>query len=129
MFDVHFLVNRLYETSQGKVSYSIKLAAPPARGGARMKLRLAGTMNRLNVEHRTPNIERPLMKALRFIHFIKREPQITNCRQRLDLKLVEFCWINSLERHRHQCRLWLILKIDRIHYSTLNVQCLMLDVQ
>jgi hypothetical protein len=31
----------------------IKLAAFQASGAARMKLRLAGTVNRLNVEHRT----------------------------------------------------------------------------
>jgi hypothetical protein len=36
----------------------IKLAAFQASGGAYMKLRLGGTMNRLNVEHRTSNIER-----------------------------------------------------------------------
>jgi len=34
-----------------------------------MKLRLAGTVNRLNVEHRTPNIERPILVTLRFIDF------------------------------------------------------------
>ena len=36
----------------------IKLAAFQTSDGARMKLRLAGTVNRLNVEHRTSNIER-----------------------------------------------------------------------
>jgi hypothetical protein len=45
-----------------KGSFSIKLAAFQASGGAYMKLRmrfrLAGTVNRLNVEHRTSNIER-----------------------------------------------------------------------
>jgi hypothetical protein len=38
-----------------KVSISIKLAAFQASGSAYMKLRLAGTENRLNVEHRTSN--------------------------------------------------------------------------
>jgi hypothetical protein len=32
-----------------------------------MKLDLAGTVNRLNVEHRTSNIERRIMMTLRFI--------------------------------------------------------------
>jgi hypothetical protein len=40
-----------------------------------MKLRLAGTGNRLNVEHRTPNIERPILLALRFIYFKTSAPQ------------------------------------------------------
>ena len=35
----------------------IKLAAFQTSDGARMKLRLAGTVNRLNVEHRTLNID------------------------------------------------------------------------
>jgi hypothetical protein len=34
-----------------------------------MKLRLAGTFNRLNVEHRTSNFQRPILMALRFIYF------------------------------------------------------------
>jgi len=32
------------------------------------------TENRLNVEHRTPNIERPILMTLRFIYFKTREP-------------------------------------------------------
>ena len=40
-----------------------------------MKLRLTGTENRLNVEHRTPNIERPILMTLRFIYFNTSEPQ------------------------------------------------------
>jgi hypothetical protein len=39
-----------------------------------MKLRLAGTANRLNVEHRTSNIERRILMALRFIDFKTSEP-------------------------------------------------------
>jgi len=35
----------------------------------RMKLRLARTIKRLNVEHRTSNIEPPILMALRFIYF------------------------------------------------------------
>jgi len=34
-----------------------------------MKLQVAGAENRLNVEHRTPNIERPILMTLRFIDF------------------------------------------------------------
>jgi hypothetical protein len=41
----------------------------------RMKLRLAGTVNRLNVEHRTSNIERSILMTLRFIDFKTSEPQ------------------------------------------------------
>jgi hypothetical protein len=36
---------------------------------------LAGTVNRLNVEHRTSNIERPILMTLRFIDFKTSEPQ------------------------------------------------------
>ena len=40
-----------------------------------MKLSLAGTAKRLNVEHRTSNIEHRMMMALRFIDFKTSEPQ------------------------------------------------------
>jgi len=40
-----------------------------------MKLRLAGTANRLNVEHRTSNIERRILMALRFIESKTSESQ------------------------------------------------------
>jgi hypothetical protein len=40
-----------------------------------MKHRLAGTVNRLNVEHRTSNIERPILMTLRFTDFKTNEPQ------------------------------------------------------
>jgi hypothetical protein len=40
-----------------------------------MKLRLAGTVNRLNVEHRTSKIERPKLMTLRFIDFKTSKPQ------------------------------------------------------
>jgi hypothetical protein len=40
-----------------------------------MKLRLAGTVNRLNVEHPTSNIQRPILMTLRFIDFKTSEPQ------------------------------------------------------
>ena len=44
----------------------IRLTAFQASGGDRMKLRLAGTEN-ANAEHRTSNIERRILMALRFI--------------------------------------------------------------
>ena len=53
----------------------IKLAAFQASGGARMKHSLAGTVKRLNVEHRTANIERPILMTLRFIDFKTSKPQ------------------------------------------------------
>jgi hypothetical protein len=40
-----------------------------------MKLRLSGTANRLNVEHRTSNIERRILMALRFIESKTSESQ------------------------------------------------------
>jgi hypothetical protein len=39
------------------------------------EIRLAGTVNRLNLEHRTPNIERPILMTLRFIDFTTSELQ------------------------------------------------------
>jgi hypothetical protein len=53
----------------------IKLAAFQASDATYMKLRLAGRANRLNVEHRTSNIERRILMALRFIDFKTNEPQ------------------------------------------------------
>jgi hypothetical protein len=40
-----------------------------------MKLRLAGTVKRLNVEHRTSNIEHRILMTLRFIDFKTSESQ------------------------------------------------------
>jgi hypothetical protein len=40
-----------------------------------MKLRRAGTVKRLNVEHRTSNIEHRILMTLRFIYFKTSEPQ------------------------------------------------------
>ena len=36
-----------------------------ARGSAHMKLHVAGTVNKLKVEHRTPNIERSMFDVRR----------------------------------------------------------------
>ncbi len=64
--------------SKAKVSFSIKLAVhrPAAGLTPRMKLRLFGTLKRLNIEHRTSNIERPILMTLRFIYFKTSEPHI-----------------------------------------------------
>ena len=43
--------------------------------GAHMKPRWHRTVKRLNVEHRTPNIERRILKTLRFIDFKTSKPQ------------------------------------------------------
>ena len=40
-----------------------------------MKLRLSETVNKLNIEHRTPNIEHPILMALRLIYIKANEPQ------------------------------------------------------
>jgi hypothetical protein len=40
----------------------------------RVKLQVVGTANRLNVEHRTFNFERPVWMALRFIYVKPGEP-------------------------------------------------------
>jgi hypothetical protein len=40
-----------------------------------INLRMAGTVKRLNVEHRTSNIERPILMTLRFIDLKTSESQ------------------------------------------------------
>jgi hypothetical protein len=56
----------LYETTPKWHGFMmIRLTAYQANDGTRMKLRLAGTANRLNIEHRTSNIERRILMALR----------------------------------------------------------------
>jgi hypothetical protein len=97
----------LYETPPKWHGFlRIKLAAFQASDAAYMKLRLAGTANRLNVEHRTPNIERRILMALRFIE------SKTNESQNLE---GWFCFAKPF-------------LIDRIHYWMLDVQCSMFDV-
>jgi hypothetical protein len=54
MFDVG---RSMFDVRCSLVSLLIKLAAVQARGGAYMKLIIVGSVNRLNVEHRTSNIE------------------------------------------------------------------------
>jgi hypothetical protein len=55
----------------------IKLVTLAAGCRVRMKPRLAGTMNRWNVEHRTTNVEHRILMTLRFIDFKTSEPKIT----------------------------------------------------
>ena len=43
-----------------------------------MKLYLDETVNKLNVQHRTSNIERPISKTLRFFYFKTSGPQNTD---------------------------------------------------
>ena len=73
-----------------------------------MKLHIVGTKIRLNVEHRTPNIERRILMTLRFIDFKTSEPQNIEV------------WVRFAQSFFY--------KIDRIHYSMLDVQCSMFDV-
>jgi len=53
----------------------IRLTAYQANDGTRMKLRLTGTANRLNIEHRTSNIERRILMALRLFDLETNESQ------------------------------------------------------
>jgi hypothetical protein len=54
-----------------------------------MKFRLPGTLKRLNVEHRTSNIERRILMTLRFIDFKTSEahnpPKADKCRSEASL--------------------------------------------
>jgi hypothetical protein len=49
----------------------------------RMRYHLARIVNRLNVEHRTFNIERRILMTLRFIEFKTSQPQIATIRSAL----------------------------------------------
>jgi len=60
----------------------------------------------MNIEHRTSNIEHRILMALCFVYF-KTNDRITKGSSAFP---------------------YLYLKIDRIHYSMLDVQCSMLDV-
>jgi hypothetical protein len=74
----------LYRTRAGRnltpeTSYDIKFLLRfdwtlAARGNVRTKLRQFGALKRLNVEHRTPNIEHSIMMTLRLIYLIPSEP-------------------------------------------------------
>jgi hypothetical protein len=68
-----------------------------------MKRGLIGTLNRLNIEHRTSNIERRILMTLRFIDFKTNQLQNTEpqdfekliCFAQSFFKLIEFiirCW-------------------------------------
>ena len=66
-----------------------------------MKLRLTGTVKKLNVEHRTSNIEHRILMTLRFIDFKTSEPYNFEGKIRFAQSF---------------------FKIDRIHYSMLDVR-------
>jgi hypothetical protein len=101
-----------------------------------MKLRLSGAVKRLNVEHRTSNIERPILMTLRFIDFKTSEPQLATSPsassglEYVESSRIEFRRKASLLQRRRLLRVLLssFNKIDRIHYSMLDVQCSMFDV-
>jgi len=58
----------------------IRLAVFQASGGARVKLHVARALDMLNVEHRTSNFERPMLRTLRFIYLIQANRRILNCK-------------------------------------------------
>ena len=60
--DCHRPRMKLHQLLQNCSFFLIKLAAFQASGAAHMKLRIVGTVNRLNIEHRTSNIERPILR-------------------------------------------------------------------
>jgi hypothetical protein len=65
-----------------------------------MKLRLAGTVKRLNVEHRTSNIERPILMTLRFIYFKTSKPQNTVPQPATSSAVSKFRRVDSLAQRR-----------------------------
>jgi hypothetical protein len=104
----------LYETTPKWHSLlMIRLAVYQANGGTHMKLRLAGTANRLNIENRTSNIERRILIALHFLDLETNESQNPPKADKFR-RMVSLCTA--------------FFKIDRIHYSMLDVQCSMFDV-
>ena len=86
-----------------------------------MKLRLAGTIKRLNVEHRTSNIEPPILMALRFIYFKTSKTQNT------DPQNFERLYSLAQRRRLRRVLLNLFLKVTEyiIRCWTFNVQCSM----
>jgi hypothetical protein len=85
-----------------------------------MKLCLAGTANRLNVEHRTPNIERPILMTLRFIYFKTNQPQNQP-------EADKFRKVDSLAQRRRRVMLSIFYKLTEyiIRCWTFNVRCSM----
>ena len=76
---------------------------------------------RLNVEHRTSNIEHRIMKSLRFIDFKK------SLRHGfLDIPRNLICRGQPNRIAKGRFALLTLLQMDRIPYSMLDVQCSML---
>ena len=73
---------------------------PSSLTPAYMKLRIIGTVNRLNVEHRTSNIKHPILMTLRFIYLKTSKPQNTDLHAACD----EFPSANSGAGLRHEFR-------------------------
>ena len=63
--------------AQGKEEQAFVIEKRFRKAWNRADVTLPGTVNRMNVEHRTSNIERPILMALRFIYFKTSEPQNT----------------------------------------------------
>jgi hypothetical protein len=82
----------------------------------RMRYHLAGTVTRLNVEHRTPNIERWIVMTLRFVDLMTSESKNPPSAEKAYSAFLD--WPFDPVR----------LSTGRIRYSTLDVQCSMLDV-
>ncbi|CAB1062251.1 hypothetical protein D1BOALGB6SA_7027 [Olavius sp. associated proteobacterium Delta 1] len=51
-----------------------------------MRLRLIATLKRLNVEHRTSNVEHPILMAPRFIYLISSGHRFSNVRSAFGLR-------------------------------------------
>jgi len=65
---------RPYDTTRPKFLFRFDWTLV-ASGDARMKLHIVEAKIRLNVEHRTPNIERRILITLRFVDFKTSELQ------------------------------------------------------
>jgi hypothetical protein len=98
----------------------IKQASFLAGGGVRIKLRLAGTANRLNVEHRTLNVQHRILYSVNFEKTEQHAAQAPALRERIhDSKFPVF-------RSRLQ-RDSLVLK--SIKRSVINIRRSMLKVR
>jgi hypothetical protein len=104
--------------------YDCSAGAFEAQGGGGgslgIRLRLSGTVKRLNVEHRTPNIERRILMTLRFVYFLTSEPQnieyrTAACDEPFGPELTAEGF-SRVECRRVESLCSVFFKIDRIHY-------------
>jgi hypothetical protein len=93
----------LYIIYYKNVIFLIKLVALAAGDRVRMKLRLAGTMNRWNVEHRTSNVEHRILMTLRFIDFKTSEPQNTEPQNFEELNRCALCFFLKSTEYIIRC--------------------------